>query len=249
MFKKVLTSSLALLLFFSSTSYAYKAWRYREHATDCTALTDGKESDICRELDSERWFGCYPSAGDCDTAGEWVLLNKAGGGITNLTLPVQSAKLTGSFVTNGDASQGAGIDAGDGNWRLLFDDTTDEGAVWQFVMPDNYSSTPTLTVHFSMASGEANEVEFEGSIMCYTTGTDTADVGTASFAAVDAGTATTVSATAGEAYQQTITLTDDSCAAGDVVWIQLSTDADDATNDDATGDREVIAVEFGYTAS
>lgn len=72
MFRKVFTMALALLLLFSSTSFAYKAWRYREHATDCTALTDGKESDICRELDSEKLYRCEPSSGDCDTSGEWV---------------------------------------------------------------------------------------------------------------------------------------------------------------------------------
>lgn len=172
-----------------------------------------------------------------------------GGGITNLTLPVQSAKLTGSFVLEGDATQGAGIDAGDGNWRLLFDDTVDEAGVWQFVMPDNYASDPVLDIHFSMTSGEANEVQFEGSIMCYTPTTDSADVGTPSFAAIDEGSATTVAATAGRAYKQVITLTDDSCAVGDMVWIYVSTDADDAVNDDATGDRECIGVEFGYTGS
>ena len=180
----------------------------------------------------------------------------SGGGNTNLSLPVYSAKITGAFVTHTPAgcsttasTQGAAIDAGNGNWRLLFDASTDEAAVWQFVMPANYSSTPSLDVHFSMASGEANEVEFEAAIMCSTPNADTADVGTASFANCATGTATTVSATAGEPYSQVITLNDDSCSAGDDVWIWLSTDADDATFDDATGDREVINVELQYTGS
>lgn len=177
---------------------------------------------------------------------EWQSCGAGGSGATDINLPIYSAKLTGTFVTDQDATQGAQIDAGDGNWRLLFDATTDEGAVWQFVMPSNYASTPTLDIDFSMTSGEANEVEFEGAIMCYTAGTDTADVATASFSAIAVGTATTVSATAGEVYRQSITLTDDSCAAGDMVWIYLSTDADDATNDDATGDREVVGVNFNY---
>lgn len=177
---------------------------------------------------------------------EWQSCGAGGSGATDLSLPIYSAKITGTFALDQDATQGAQIDAGDGNWRLLFDATTDEGAVWQFVMPSNYASTPTIDIDFSMTSGEANEVEFEGAIMCYTAGTDTADVATASFSAIAVGTATTVSATAGEVYRQSITLTDDSCAAGDMVWIYLSTDADDATNDDATGDREVIGVNFNY---
>ena len=173
-------------------------------------------------------------------------------GTGTIILPVHAAKITGSFVTDQDASQGAQIDGGDGNWRLLFDSgsVADEGAVWQFTLPSNYSSAPILKIDFSMASGEANEVEFEGAVMCYTPGTDTADVGTASFSAIAVpASPTTVSATAGEVYQQSITLTDDSCAAGDDIWVYLSTDADDATNDDATGDREVINVTLTYTSS
>jgi hypothetical protein len=184
----------------------------------------------------------------------WEAAGGAGGGATNLNLPIYSAKLTGAFVvftppTADACTQGAQIDAGDGNWRLLFDATTDECATWQFVMPDNYASSPVLDIDFSMASGEANEVEFEATIMCYTPTTDTANIGTASFSNVAVGTATTVSATAGEVYRQSITLTDDSCAAEDIVFVVISTDADDATNDDATGDREIVGVSLDYTGT
>lgn len=41
------------------------------HATDCTALTIGKEGDFCIEDDSDRIFICDPSVDACDTAGEW----------------------------------------------------------------------------------------------------------------------------------------------------------------------------------
>jgi hypothetical protein len=114
-------------------------------------------------------------------------------------------------------------------------------------MPDNYSSAPTLDVYYTMSSGTANEVEFEGAIMCVSDG-DGADIGTPSFSTVAVGSAT-VPGTAGYMDKISITLTDDSCATSDMVWIYLSTDSDDATNDDATGDREVIGVEFGYTSS
>lgn len=177
--------------------------------------------------------------------------DQSGGGGTAfnevLPLPIQSAKISGSFVTDGDATQGAQIDAGDGNWRLLFDATTDEGAVWQFKMPNNYSSSPILEIIYSMTAATANTVEFEGAIMCVSDG-DSADVGTASFSTIAVGSAT-VPGTVGYPDKINITLTDDSCAADDAVWVYLSTDADDATNDDATGDREVISVSLSYTAS
>lgn len=176
---------------------------------------------------------------------EWQACG-SGSGTTEYILPIYSAKITGTFALDGDATQGAQIDAGDGNWRLLFDATTDEGAVWQGIVPENFASVGVVDIDFSMTSGEASEVQFEAAIMCYTPGTDTADVGTASFATLGEGSATTVSATAGEVYRQSVTLTDDSCAAGDDFWIYVSTDADDATNDDATGDREVIGVKWNY---
>lgn len=45
-------------------------WRYRTHATDCTALTDGKVTDLCYEQDSQKLYKCVPDAGDC-TGTEW----------------------------------------------------------------------------------------------------------------------------------------------------------------------------------
>ena len=151
----------------------------------------------------------------------------------NINLLPQGAKLpTSAFAL---------IDAGNSGWRLLFDDTTQEFGAWEFVLDDDYGAgTLYADVYFSMASGEANEVQFEGYVMAYTPGTDTADIDTDSYDTVNEGTATTVAATAGREYKQTITLTNaDSAAAGDHIRFKLSTDSDDATNDDATGDREV----------
>ena len=170
----------------------------------------------------------------------------AGSGTSEVDLDVQEAKLSGAHVLDGDVTEGADIVGGDGAWKLNFDATTDEGAVWQKRVPSNFTGIGTLEIDFSMASGEANEVQYEAEIMCYTPTTDTADIDTPSFAAIAEGSATTVSATAGEVYRQSITLTDDSCAVGDLIFLKLSTDADDATNDDATGDRETLKVVWNY---
>lgn len=62
----------------SPSVFAFKA-ALRTHATDCTALTDGIASQGCWEQDSDRLFVCEPSAGGCDTAGEWKALAGAGG--------------------------------------------------------------------------------------------------------------------------------------------------------------------------
>jgi hypothetical protein len=184
---------------------------------------------------------------------EWQTCGSGGSGATDLDLSVYSAKLTGAFVvftppTADACTRGAQIDAGDGNWRLLFEADSavaDECATWQFVIPSNYTSTPLLNVYYTMTSATSLDVEFEAAIMCVSDN-DGADIGTASFSNVATATET-VDGTVGDMQKITITLTDDSCAAGDVAFIVLSTDANDATNDDSTGDREVVGVSFDYT--
>lgn len=214
--------------------------------TDSATLA-GDVTVATEVYDATNWNGDM-SVPTKDAVRDKIETISAGSGSTAKDLPIFSAKISGTFVEDADATQGAQIDAGDGNWRLLFDATTDEGAVWQFVMPDNYTGSPALKIKYTMASATTNEVEFEGAIMCVTPG-DSVDVGTASFSTI-AVASDTVPGTAGYPDGVTITLTDDAspgaCSAGDQVWIYLSTDADDATNDDATGDREVTGVEFDY---
>jgi len=163
----------------------------------------------------------------------------AGGGgsaAMNETLYIQSAKLP--------SSNPMGIDAGNSQWRGLFDADTAESARWTGISTDDYAGGMLYAdVYFSMVSGEANEVQFRGYVMAYTAGTDTADIDTDSFDTVNDGAATTVAATAGRLYKQTITLTNkDSLAANDWLAFKLDRDATDATNDDATGDAEVRGV-------
>ena len=57
-----------------ATTYDFGWVRLRSHATDCTALTDGVANEACLELDSDKLYTCQPSAGGCDTAGEWIAL-------------------------------------------------------------------------------------------------------------------------------------------------------------------------------
>jgi hypothetical protein len=178
--------------------------------------------------------------------------SSGGGGSTSFPLYPYSGKLTGAYVTasisGADAAVGAAIDAGDGNWRVLFDDTTDEAMVFYGILPTNYSSTPVINILYSMVSGTANEVEWEAAIQCTTPG-DAEDIGTETFAAVGV-SAVTVPGTAGHTDSLvSVTPTDDSCAANDLIYVYVSTDADDATSDDATGDRELVGVYCSFTGS
>lgn len=73
-----ITLVILLLLAFARPAHADgPSWIYRTHATDCTAITDGKYPTICYEQDSKRLFKCIPAGGadtTCDSAGEWNLV-------------------------------------------------------------------------------------------------------------------------------------------------------------------------------
>lgn len=205
---------------------AYKATitKYLKVGSDSAATVD-KDDDLYVEDDIE-------AGGNITLTGTLSCATGSPNEIHAILRP-QSAKLP--------SSNPAVIDATNSGWRLLFDaGDTVESAYWEFDLDDDYGGgTLYCDIYFSMASGEANEVQWECNVMAYTPTTDTADWDTDSFDTANEGTATTVAATAGRVYKQTVTLTnDDSAAAGDSVRIQIQTDADDATNDDATGDRE-----------
>lgn len=130
--------------------------------------------------------------------------------------------------------------------HLLFDDTTPEGVYFQFRMPSDFSSAPVLKLVYSMVSATTGTIEFEVSVWA---ATDGEDVDTESYDTVNNGTET-VPGTAGLSSDLSVTLTNaDSLAAGDLVRIKLFRDADDGTNDTATGDLELRAATLEYTAA
>lgn len=147
-----------------------------------------------------------------------------------------------------DATNPPGVGHVQSRMKLLFDDTTPEICRWVFRMPSNYASAPVGKIQYAMASGVANEVEFEVSVMAVSDG-DSQDLDADSFDTANSGSAT-VPGTAGYLDEISVTLSNaDSVAAGDWVCIMLARDADDATNDDATGDAEVWAMSLEYTTT
>lgn len=127
---------------------------------------------------------------------------------------------------------------------LAFDAATVEGCRWTFAAPQGLTGTMNAIVYYCMASATSGKVDFEASIEAVTpddaldldaaTGFDTANAANE-----------TVPGTAGYMSSLAITLTNnDSMAAGDLVRLKLERDADDGTDDTATGDAYVLAVEF-----
>lgn len=157
-------------------------------------------------------------------------------------LPVQAAKIAGAFV--GSVPQ---IDGGDGVWKLLYDASTEEEALWQFRLPANYSTSPVLKLQYAMTSAITGGVAWNAEIMAITPG-DSAGVGTSSFDSVNVGSGT-VPGTASFVQEISITLTNvDSMAANDFIAFKISRDPADA-GDTATGDAELIAASFEYTTT
>jgi hypothetical protein len=153
--------------------------------------------------------------------------------------------ITGAML---DASVPPGIGFSNSIPKLLFDDTTPESCYWQFRMPQDYASSPVLKVQYSMASATSNKVEFEASVMAVSDG-DPQDMDAESYDSANT-ISVTVPGTAGYLDEISLSLTNaDSLAAGDYVRLKLSRDADDGTNDTATGDCEVWAVSLEYTTS
>lgn len=65
--------------------------KLRAHATDCTALTDGLADEMCFERDADTVYVCEPSAGGCDTAGEWKQVAGGSGAPTDAEYIVAEA--------------------------------------------------------------------------------------------------------------------------------------------------------------
>jgi len=107
MIKKLVFIIVFMMIASIVSADTFYSWRYREHATDCTGLTDGKLHDLCHETDSDTFFKCEPSAGDCDTAGEWKKLNTTGNAATATALAANGANCSAGSAPLGVDASGA----------------------------------------------------------------------------------------------------------------------------------------------
>lgn len=128
---------------------------------------------------------------------------------------------------------------------LAFDASTVEACYWTLPWPQGATGTVSLVVTYMMASATSGKVDFEVAVEAVTDG-DSVDLdATTSFDTANTITAPTVPGTAGYIDQFSCTLTNkDSVAEGDYVRIRLERDADDGTNDTATGDCYVLTAEL-----
>lgn len=159
----------------------------------------------------------------------------------SIILPVQSAKISGSGIT-----LPARISGGDLTWKLLFSATQTEEAIFQFDLPEDYVSAPSLRFTYAMAGANSSKkIDFEAKVMAIA---DAEDVDAASFDTLnEVNGGTTVPDSAGDRDTIDLALTnDDSMAAEETILIHIQRDHDD-TDDDAAGDAELVGLTFEYS--
>lgn len=127
----------------------------RTHATDCTALTDGLTNDLCWELDSERAFLCQPTAGGCDTAGEWIAQTVSAAQISSGDVAFsQIAQASGASVLVGRGSAGG---AGDFQEITLGSNLSMSGTTLSASAGASFDPGTTFELYEEFASGELSQ--------------------------------------------------------------------------------------------
>jgi hypothetical protein len=154
------------------------------------------------------------------------------------------------FTPNGaefPASDYATLDTRNNHPCLDFDTTTAETAYWTAVMPQSYSDTTGVTVYVHWAATSATSGTI-GWLIAFERDADGSSVTSDDFASNQTITAATVPGTAGILDVTSVAITKganmDSVVAGDMFRLQIQRDV---SNDTASGDAEVYAVEIRET--
>lgn len=154
------------------------------------------------------------------------------------------------FTPNGaefPASNYATLDTRNNHPCLDYDTTTAETAYWTAVMPQSYSDTTGVTVYVHWAATSATSGTI-GWLIAFERNADGSSVTSDDFASNQTITAVTVPGTAGLLDVTSVAITKganmDSVVAGDMFRLRVIRDV---SNDSASGDAEVYAVEIRET--
>lgn len=130
-----------------------------------------------------------------------------------------------------------------------FDATTDEHLLWNFRMPQDYSSGGTLYLEVAPVAnqGADSEVVFKAALAAVTPGNSEL-IATKSFGTVATGSVSMSQANSGTLYQVSISPGLDGVVAGDQVTLFIGRDADH-TMDDTTGDVLLCSAALEYTTT
>lgn len=144
----------------------------------------------------------------------------------------------------------ATFDVRNGHPVLDFDDAADEACVFSFVLPRAYGGGGlTVSLHYSMTSAVSGKIRFDASFERI--GIAAQDVDADGLATPQSVVVPSVPANSGEVDVAAITFSNgaplDGIAAGELCRIRVERKPSDATNDTATGDLELHAIEIQET--
>ena len=145
------------------------------------------------------------------------------------------------------ASNAATKDLRNSHPVLDFDDTTNEDAVWSYVLPRHYDGGGlTVYIHYSMTSATTGDIDWD--VAFERVGDQQQNIDSDGFAAANSVDNTTVPGTSGNVDIVNVTFTDgadmDSIAVGEKFRMKVTRDA---VSDTATGDAELHAIELKET--
>lgn len=157
----------------------------------------------------------------------------AAGNVLAQLMPFGYEPPTSNFAT---------VDTRNGHPCLDFDTTTQESAVWSFMLPDSYAGgNITVKVLWAASSATTGTVGWDVALEKVEAGT--LDIDADSFASAQTITAATVNGTSGVPLSTSVTITagaaTDSVAAGDLCRLRVRRDV---SNDTAAGDAEILSV-------
>jgi hypothetical protein len=150
------------------------------HATDCTSITTGLLGDTCIELDDDTLYSCQPTAGGCDTAGEWILTGDGGGGGIGGSTGATDNAILRADGTGGSTAQASSITVDDsGNLATAGNLETTAGLVKiqgrQIVRQGNYfkvgvAGAEPIWIAGSVVSGNHGLFLQTSGEICWSTG-------------------------------------------------------------------------------
>ncbi len=197
-------------------------------------------------LESGAWSG---------TAAGYMLLSGFNGTAFtsggNFSSPTDDAGNDGT-LTLLPVSAFATLDTRNDNLVLDFDDTTNEVAMFQGFMPEHYGGNG-VTLRIGVMATDLTVTPHDVSVFAFFKSvTDNVDdLDTKNFAVPQSNTAVDEAAASGRVRYFTIAFTNgaqmDSVAAGEMFYLLIMRDAQDATNDDLTDDMELVFVEVRET--
>lgn len=154
------------------------------------------------------------------------------------------------YANEPPASNYATLDLRNGHPCLDFDDATNESAIFSGVLPRNYAGGGiTVYLHYAMTSATTGKVRWE--VLWERIGDGQQDIDSDGFTTEQGVNVDPVPATSGHVDIVTVAFTNgaqmDSAAVGESFRLKVVRDSADTSNDTASGDAELVAVELKET--